>query len=273
MNFLIAKSGRQYHKVLSQNNTILETFNYLDVIAVPFSASYKLDEEEWFKIDEFSTKSFFIDECKNDFSTTSLNQISNTEFDKIKTLCVIQGDIKFFQKITPALFVRRKKFIDASGTPKIVENRKQLEITKESDAIYISSTDTLYFNNLSKIKSIFPGIEVLHRVATQGEVDSFLGNGFIDSNALNSNKVGSANRKRIADIGIKYNKLPQPKKDLLIQYAKDKAGIELNDDGNFIVDSEDKLKNLLYAMDERYYRSDIYEEDRLANSIKVVPNI
>lgn len=270
MNYLIAKSGRQYHKVLSQQKNILSPFDNTQIISVDFSPNYKLDEDEWYKIETFSQKPYFIDQCNSSYNTISINQISNEDFDKIKALCIIQSEAKFFQKITSILFVRRKRFIDASGTPKIVEYRCHLELMSESDAIYTSENDTLYFKNLSKIKSIFPGIEELHREATQDEVDSFLDNSFVNCESIDRNKVGSANRKRIADIGIKYNALPQVKKDLLIQYAKVKAGIDLNDDGNFIVDSEDKLKNLLYAMDERYYRSDIYEEDRLANSIRIV---
>jgi hypothetical protein len=100
--------------------------------------------------------------------------------------------------------------------------------------------------------------------------DSFLNNSFIDSQTIDNNKIGSANRKRIADIGVKYNALSQQKKDQLIEYAKEKAGVELNEQGNFKVNTENNLKKLLFAMDERDYRSDIYEENRLANSIRVV---
>lgn len=270
MNYLIAKSGRQYYKVLSQRGNILPEFDNTQIVSVDFSPSYKLDEDEWYRIQTFSQKPFFIDQCNSEYSTTSINQISNEYFDKIKALCIIQSETKFFQKITSVLFVRRKRFIDASGTPKIVEYRSHLELMSESDAIYTSENDTLYFKDLSKIKSIFPGIEELHREATQDEVNSFLENNFVNCDNIDRNKVGSANRKRIADIGIKYNALPQVKKEMLIQYAKVKAGIDLNDEGKFIVDSEEKLKKLLYAMDERYYRSDIYEENRLANSVKVV---
>lgn len=270
MNYLIAKSGKHYRKVLSQAMNILDPFDHTQLSVVGFSTSYKLDEEEWFKVEAFSHKDFYIEQCEINYSTTSLNQISNEEFEKIRTLCILQGEIKFFQKITPSLYVRKKQFIDASATPKIVEHRRHLEITKESDAVYISSNDTMYFKNLSKIKSIFPGIEILHREATQGEVNTFLSNSFIDGDGLDRNKMGSANRKRIADIGLKFNALSQTKKDLLIQYAINNAGIDLNDQGSFVIDSEEKLKNLLYAMDQRYYYSDIYDENRLANSIKVI---
>jgi hypothetical protein len=270
MNYIIAKSGKHLRKVLSQSEDILDYFDITNISSVNFSPTYQLEEDEWFKIESFSNQPFYIELCDSNFSTSSLNQISNQEFEKTKQLCIIQSDIKFFQKITSILFIRSKKFIDASGTPKIVEHRRQLELMSESDAVYFSTNDVLYFRNLSKIKSIFPGIEELHREATQTEVNSFLNNSFIDSQTIDNNKIGSANRKRIADIGVKYNALSQQKKDQLIEYAKEKAGVELNEQGNFKVNTENNLKKLLFAMDERYYRSDIYEENRLANSIRVV---
>ena len=49
---------------------------------------------------------------------------------------------------------------------------------RSKDLLYTKWQRTLlkYFKNLSKIKSIFPGIEELHREATQDEVDLFLDN-------------------------------------------------------------------------------------------------
>lgn len=39
---------------------------------------------------------------------------------------------------------------------------------------------------------------------------------------------------------------------------------------NFIVNTETDLKNLLYAMDQRYYYADIYEESRVAHFVRVI---
>ncbi|MEE9372398.1 MAG: hypothetical protein V3V00_05020 [Saprospiraceae bacterium] len=77
------------------------------------------------------------------------------------------------------------------------------------------------------------------------------------------------NRKRIADFGVKYNSLSATKKSLLITYAKEKAGVELDGD-SFVINSETDFKNVLYAMDQRYYYADIYEENRVANSVRIV---
>ena len=81
--------------------------------------------------------------------------------------------------------------------------------------------------------------------------------------------MGSHNRKRIADIGKKYLSLSPEKQQKLIDYAKDKTGISFKN-GTFKISSETDLKNLLHAMDQRYYYADIYEENRVANSVRVV---
>lgn len=270
MNTLIARVGSEYKNVLSQEANIISGFNSGTIEAADFSPSYRLDEEEWFAIPEFSRKAFFIDICRSDCSTASLSQISNSEYDLIECIAVFQGNQKLFQRITPSLYVMRKTVLDYSGEPRLVEHRKQLEIRQESDAVYLPDSDTLYFKSLGKIKAIFPGIEALQREATQPEVDSFLGNIFVLlPEGYNAESVGVQNRKRIADIIPKYNALRAHKKRQLISYAREKAGVEL-EGGAFKITSDKDLKNLLYAMDERYYYADIYEEERVANSIRVV---
>jgi hypothetical protein len=57
---------------------------------------------------------------------------------------------------------------------------------------------------------------MLHREATQDEVDAFIENDFISLSTITSTSIGVQNRKRIADIGIKYNALSDEKKDQLI---------------------------------------------------------
>lgn len=266
---LIAKISTEYRNVLSQNDNIMDDFDVSDIEQVDFTASHKLEDEEWFKISNFSDQEYFIEECSNDHSTASLTQISNDEYKKIKCVGILQGNQKHFQRITPSLYVNRKTILDYSGDPKIVEHRKQIEIRKESDAVYLADIDTLFFKSIAKIKIIFPGIAVLHREATQPEVDEFIGYDFVSPTDYSAESVGTQNRKRIADIGAKYKSLPQAKQRKLIAYAKEKSGIDLEGDA-FKITSDNDLKNLLYAMDQRYYYADIYEENRIANSVRVV---
>lgn len=267
---LIAKVNSEYRNILSQENKILNQLNTDNINAFESNPSYKLEDDEWFYIAGFSERNFFIDLCKENFSTASLGQMANNEYDEIQCIVIFQDGQKHFQRITPSRFVNRKMILDYSGEPKIVEHRKQLEVKLESDAIFITATDMLYFRQIAKIKTIFPGIEELAREATQPEVDNFLGHGTIElQEGYDANSVGSHNRKRIADIGNKYLILSPEKQQELVDYAKDKTGINFENE-TFKIGSETDLKNLLYAMDQRYYYADIYEENRVANSVRVV---
>ena len=267
---ILAKIKSEYKTILNQEDNVLNDFNLSSIEAIDFSPSQKLDDDQWFQINGFSEKEYYIEPCKDDFSMASLNQIVNDDYASISCIVISQGSKKYFQRITPSLFVNRKTILDYSGEPKIVEHRKQIEIRDESDAVYLTDTDVLYFKTIGKLKVIFPGIEVLHREATQDEVDAFIENDFISLSTITNTSIGTQNRKRIADIGIKYNNaLSDDKKDQLITYAKEKAGVEIEGD-SFVVKSETDLKNVLYAMDQRYYYADIYEENRVANSVRIV---
>ena len=270
MFILIGKVKSDYRNILSQKNEILDQLDTEKIDTFEFDPNHKLEDDEWFYIIDFSKGDFFIDLCKEDFSTASLGQIANNEYDEIQCIVIFQDGQKHFQRITRSRFVDKKTILDYSGQPKIVEHRKQLEVKLESDAIFIAATDTLYFKQIARIKTIFPGIEELAREATQTEVDEFLGHGTIKlQEGYDTHSVGSNNRKRIADIGKKYINFSPQKQHKLIDYAKDKTGINF-ENGIFKIGSEKDLKNLLYAMDQRYYYADIYEENRVANSVRVV---
>jgi hypothetical protein len=269
MKILLGKIDKIYKKILSRKENIFTDFKVDISNLVDYSSCYKLDEEEWFIIKEFSQKPFFINECNSKHNSGDFNQIDNKDYNKISCLCVFDNNIRYFQRVTPSLYINKRTFLDYSGAPKIVNYNKQITINETPDAVYLSEDDTLLFKDLSKIKTIFPGIEELQREASQPEVDVFLKNDFILLKEISSLNVGVQNRKRIADIGVKFSKLTDEKKTSLVDYARDKTGIE-QVDGVFIISSDVQLKNLLYAMDQRYYYSDIYEENRLANSIKIV---
>lgn len=266
---LIVKHKSEYKNVLKQEDNIIENIDLTNVEQIDFTTSYKLEDNEWFKITDFSNQDYVVEICNENFSTASLVQIVNKEYEDIKEIVILQNEQMHFQRVTPSYYVNKKTFLDYSGSPKVVEHRKQIEIKKESDAVYLLETDTLLFKDISKIKPIFKGIEMLHREATQEEVNTFMEYDFISTLNFDSKRVGVQNRKRIADIGVKYANLSSEKQKGLITYAKEKSGIDI-EDGKFLIRNDNDLKNLLYAMDQRYYYADIYEENRIANSIRIV---
>ncbi|WP_417364297.1 hypothetical protein [Galbibacter sp.] len=268
MNYLIVKVKNEFKSVLSQKKNILANILKNSDEEIVYDPNHKVEEDEWFVLKNFSEMKFFIHQLRKSFSQSSLNQIKNDQYKNIQFLLIYQGNQIHIQRITSSKFIDQKRFLDYSGQPKITEQKKQIEIRDESDAVYFQKEDKLIFRDLGKLKPIFRGISELHREATAEEVTQFLAIPFILLKDFDHKKVGTLNRKRIADVKEKYDALPQNKKNLLIKYAKDTAGIDITDDKLEIKNDAD-LKNLLYAMDQRYYYADIYDEKRIATATRL----
>ncbi|WP_066222902.1 hypothetical protein [Formosa haliotis] len=268
MNYLTAKLKNEFKSILSKKDNIIHNLTNDEEEEIPYDPNHKLNEDEWFTLTNFSTEPFFIEELKQTFSQASLNQIENNQYNDINFLLIYQGNQVHIQRITSSKFINRKTFLDYSGEPIITEQKKQIEIRETSDAIYFLNEDKLVFRDLSKLKPIFKGIAELHREATEEEVIGFLAIPFILLNGFDDKKVGTLNRKRIADVKVKYENLSKSKQDALVIYAKENAGLDISND-QVEIKSEVDLKNLLYAMDQRYYFADIYEEKRIATATRL----
>lgn len=265
MTELIAKVNNEFKYILSQDEAIIQEFNITDKKHVPYTASHKPDEDEWFYLENFSESKYIINCCSEYFNSVDLVQIDKVDFTTIKAFGILQPDQKYFQRVTPSYYVQRKTFLDYGGDPTIIEQRKQVKINNAPDAVYIPSKDCLFFRSISKIKSIFPSIGELYRSATEEEVTDFLKHDFLHTEEIKNATIGDMNRKRIADIGEKYKNLPSDKKEKLISYAKEKIDVA-QEYGKFKILSDSDLKKVLYALDQRYYTADIYGEERVATA-------
>lgn len=278
MNYLVSKTKGvqgEFFKVLSSEGDIyLMPQNIQN--GVPYSPSYKLDEDEWFTIDDFSNKEFFIEFLSRTFISTDYNQVTLQNYSKLEYLCSVQGETYFFQKIYESNLIK-KKFLSMSATPVLVdsENEPILIINKIPDAIYDKESDLLYFKKLSALTSIFRGIEILYKEATQVETEQFLQSNFIRlEEGYNVNKVKTANRKRIALAMDTLGTYSSRDQRSIFAYTKEYCG-ELQYDENkkfFRITSEDDLKKLLYGIEQRYYTTLLGNEKRLANSVMVLNN-
>lgn len=82
MNYLIAKikgARGQYFKVLSDADDVYSLPENLEN-RVAYDPAYKLEEDEWFIIDNFSETEFFIEFLRNRFHSTDFNQISSFDY-------------------------------------------------------------------------------------------------------------------------------------------------------------------------------------------------
>jgi hypothetical protein len=270
MNHLIAKTkGRHgdFFKVISDE----EIFELPDDLnnTVEYEADHNLDEDSWFAITEFSEKDYCIDFLTKRFISADYNQIAQGDYTKIDYLCSYQTGVYFFQKVSGKQLIR-KKYFTLSDEPTLYEDAPIIVIDDYADAIYVRNEDTLYFKNLTSITSIFSGIDILYREATQEETQEFLNNDFIElANEFSADNVKKANRKRIVMAMATLATFTPVQRQTIFTYIREYCE-DLNfdeADENFTISTEEDLKKLLYGIEQRYYTTLLGGEKRLANSI------
>jgi hypothetical protein len=270
MNYLLAKTkgkNGDFFKVISD----CHIFNLPEDLSniVEYNSDYKLDEDQWFGITEFSKKPYCIDFLTRHFVSTEYNQITILDYSNIAYLVEYQTGVYYFQKLSSSQIVE-KKFFEISTEPFIIDNKRIIVIDNYADAIYINNNDTLYFKRLTTITSIFKGIDELYKEATQEETASFLENDFIHlTNDYCAEYVKTANRKRIAMARETFSKFTSQEKLSIFSYVREYCEDLTFDENaeNFSIAGEDDLKKLLYGIEQRYYTTPIGNEKRLANSI------
>lgn len=272
MNYLIAKKKRTnntYFLILSQENEIYDIPQDLQNIKA-YDTNYKLEDDEWFGIINFSATKYNIPLLTDAFNSAEHHQIKNDQYDLVKYFCAYQNDDDFcFQRFVYSNIIT-KRWVILSGEPEIKVDQPILILKSIPDAIYRRSTDTLYFKNLSDIKSIFPDVIELYREATDEETEQFLNSDFIVLNGgFDKTKVNTANRKRIAMAMETLAKLEEEHKIQIHQYIREYCPeLEFSDEKNqFKIANEEHLKNLIFGIEQRFYTTRVGAERRLANSI------
>ena len=155
----------------------------------------------------------------------------------------------------------------------IDESNNKIFINPFPDAIFVPNENMLVFKDLSRISSIFTGIDSLYKEATQEEVELFLEESFIQlSDGYEASKVSKPNRKRIALAMESFSNLKNSEKNQMLDYIHDYCdGIDYDDSAKaFSISTDEELKFLLYGIDQRFYTTILGEEKRLANSIQAI---
>lgn len=272
MNHLLAKTkGRNgnFFKVIS-NRQIFDMPDDLNN-AVEYNSDYKLEDDEWFAVTEFSEKEYCIDFLTTRFISTDYNQLARAEYTNVEYLVAYQTGVYCFQKLSSSQIIR-KKYFSISDQPDLVDS-PIIVINQVPDAIYVKDDDTLYFKRLPAITSIFKGIYELYKEATQEETEEFLQNDFINlDESFTADSVKKANRKRIAMAQATLQTFNRRQKRQIFSYIREYcADLEFDEnDENFSISNEEDLKKLLYGIEQRYYTTKIGNEKRLANSITTV---
>lgn len=276
MNYLLARiknSRKQPYRVVVSGKDVFDKFKSNIKDYPEYDSDHKLDEDSWFKIDNFKSKVYCIELLKNNFDSKDYPILEKKEFNEINFLCYVHDDDFYFQKITPSLFLNKRTLV-FSDAAKIEKSENTIVINNLPDAIYFKNKDTLIFRNLSSISSIFQGIDQLYKEATQAQVVEFLSNPFIKiDNGFSAELVSKPNRKRIALAIATLDSMSDQDKLDIFEYIEEYCGDRIAFDsknGKCLVSTDEELKNLVYGIEQRFYTTPIGKERRLANSVQVI---
>lgn len=270
MDHLLAKTKGKtgdYYKVISNKSIFKMPADLKN--SREYDSEYKLEENRWFAIEGFSKKNYSIDFISRRFVSTDYSQIKVDDYKTIDYLCAYQSGVYYFQKLSSSQVIY-KYYFSMSEAPTLIINKPIIVINSFADGIYIKEKDILYFKTLNSISTIFKGIEILYKEATQLETKTFLENDFINlAEEYKIDDVKKANRKRIKaamEILEKFNK--NEKKEIFSYVREYCEDLTFNEtDKNFGISNEEELKKLLYGIEQRYYTTRFGAERRVAHSI------
>ena len=265
---LSQRENKKYRKMLSSEETIFPEFDPENTSTSPYTPGATLQDDDWFCITNAKGKEYRIDLLSETFSTADFESLTRAEFDKIDYLFVIADRFIFFQKVSKSKLVSQKRIVHFGEGFTYKTDCAEIVIRDLPDAIYDKTTDSLYFRRLESITSIFRGIDMLYREATQEETDSFLVNDFIIlKDNYSSSKVKMANRKRIALAAKTLSELDESDRKNIFAYIRDYCPDLIASENAFEVGCENELKMLLYGIEQRFYTTPVGGEKRLANSV------
>lgn len=253
-------------KIISSRAALIGRPDLADTRA--YVPTYKLDDGEWFHLNEFSRTAFSNALTSGPVNTTDFNQISAGKFNDIKYFCFVQGGFRIFQKAFPSQFIQRN-WLTISDEPELKSGQKIVILNDVIDAVYDQQNDRLYFKEIARIKTIFKGIDVLYREATQVEVNEFLQQDFISlTNGYGGQNVKIPNRKLIALAMDTLENFTHQDRATIFEYIKGYCeGIPVINDSTFQIGDEAQLRSVLLGIEQRYYTTPLGNEKRLANSV------
>jgi hypothetical protein len=233
-----------------------------------YSPSILLDDDEWYKVSQFSDTAFFPSVLKDDLKSADVHELKKEQFDNIAYLLSVQSEGYFFQRVRPSAIMRRKSIV--FGDAAVIEQpSNRIVISPYPDAIYRPEADVLIFRDLAAISPIFLGIDELFREATDSQVRDFLDEDFI-SGDLKPEDISKPNRKRIALAIETLGQLSPEEKKNIFSYISEYCEDSLVYDAAasvFKVTTDSELKTLIFGIEQRFYTTLVGAEKRLANSI------
>jgi hypothetical protein len=263
-NYIFGKVKRKQN-LLRIIETDVQVYENIELNGVDYNPATLIEEEELYRLSEFSNSGYSIDFLTTEMNTVEFDQILRENLRHLSFICTIQDNRYYFQIINSNFYVSKKWFSIDELTLEV--NKPIITINNFADAIYDKSTDTLYFSKLTSAQKIFKGMDQLYKEATEAESETFLNSEFLlVSEDYNVNQVSIPNRKRIALVNETMNRLTEEEKIQIYDYTN-QYGQVTYENGKFNISTDDDLKFVLWGIEQRFYTTPIGGEKRVANSI------
>ena len=264
-NYIYGKVKRKQNpfRIIATDTEVYDT-STLVLAGVEYNPATLIEDEELYKISNFSTSGYSLDFLSAEDSV-NYDQITKDDLKKLSFICTIQNNLYFFQIINSGFFISKKWFsIDELA---LETNKPIITINPTADAIYDKANNTLYFKKLSSANRIFKGMDQLYREATAQETQDFLASDFllVDQGFTRDN-VSIPNRKRIALVKETLSRFSDDEKQAVYDYTSQYGNVTYSD-GKFKIDTDDELKFVLWGIEQRFYTTPIGGEKRVANSV------
>lgn len=275
--FSLAKVKRKrinfgLQKLLSDSK-LFEGFDISEFGIFDYSPETLLEEGHFYRLEKFSTFQFFPDWLKKPVDSKDYFDIEKKDYQEISYIVEIDNDNTFtFQSLNKSTYLKCRKFFEL-GEEITVEDKKTILVIKEiPDAYYDRSTDSLFFRNLIYLEKLFPGASSLYKEATNDQVKDFLTSGiFTLQNNFTSENVSVLNRKKIALCLNTFSQLTPAQKSLISQSVQShKPSLYDSVSNSYVVDSDESLKLVLYALQERFFTTIATNKKTIANSVITV---
>lgn len=276
MGTFVAKLKKCDYWVKLADHILNEDYSSIDLSdAIVYDPNNDM-AHQWFKLQDFSVNPAFLQMLSDDFDVADLEDLTRAQYDDIEFIAFVQDGKYYMQKISKSSFLTKKWFAWNGQALDYETKENVIYINPTPNCIYDSSSDLLYFMDISKAYSIFGDLKQDYKEATDDEVQAFLNTDIVEAEGLDSSNVGIANRKRITSVLKTYNNYNENQRATLKSYIHDKLGDKLEfieDSQKFRVASNSDLKLFLYGILRRYYNALFEQETLVATNCTVVSNL
>lgn len=171
--------ANKYRIFLDTAETLYKDKSEIVVEAVPYDPETVIDKKAWYFLESFSNTEYTIDVITNSLSSVDCESLSRVDYDTISYIFEMNSNSICFQNIGKSKLIRKKGILRIGNEYKYHDDYAAIPINDFPDAIYDKDEDKLYFQDISNISSIFPGIIELYREASTQETEDFLKMDFI----------------------------------------------------------------------------------------------